>query len=90
MYRVREWVKLLNMAEVLEEIGERRAFHEFVLSGNEKSLEDDYKGGRRSPILGGETFIERIKQRTATLAQEYPRYERRAVQAENPEGVGEK
>jgi REP element-mobilizing transposase RayT len=76
----------LNTAETLEQIGERKAFHEFVLSGNEESLEDYYKGERRSPILGRETFIERVKQQTATLAREYPRYERRAVQAD-PERV---
>ena len=76
----------LNTAETLEQIGERKAFHEFVLSGNEESLEDYYKGERRSPILGREAFIERVKQQTATLAREYPRYERRAVQTD-PERV---
>jgi hypothetical protein len=73
-------------SEALEQIGERKAFHEFVLSGNEQSLEQYYKGERRSPILGREAFIERVKQPAATLAREYPRYERRAVQAD-PERV---
>jgi hypothetical protein len=39
-------------SEALEQIGERGAFHEFVLSGNkesEESLEEYYKGERRSP-----------------------------------------
>jgi chromosomal replication initiation ATPase DnaA len=57
-----------------------------VLSGNEESLEEYYKGQRRSPILGGEAFIERVKQPATMLAREYPRYERRAVQAD-PEKV---
>jgi hypothetical protein len=72
----------LNTAEVLKQIGERKAFHEFVLSGNEESLEKYYKSERRSPILGGEAFIEAVKQPAATLAREYPRYERRAVQVD--------
>ena len=76
----------LNTAEVLEQIGQRKAFHEYVLSGNEESLEEYYKRERRSPILGREAFIERVKQPAATLAREYPRYERRAVQAD-PERV---
>jgi hypothetical protein len=76
----------LDTAEVLEQIGERTVFHEFVLSGNEESLEQYYRGQRRSPILGGEGFIERVRQPAEKLAREYPRYERRAVQAD-PERV---
>lgn len=76
----------LSTAEALEQVRERKAFHEFVLSGNEESLEEYYKSERRSPILGGEAFIERVKQPAATPAPEYPRYERRAVQAD-PERV---
>ena len=52
-----------------------------MLSGNEESLEKYYESERRIPILGGEAFIERVKQPAAALAREYPRYERRAVQA---------
>lgn len=76
----------INTAEVLEQIGDRKAFHEFVLSGNEQLLEEYYKSQRRSPILGGEAFIERVKQPATALAREYPRYERQAVQAD-PERV---
>ena len=54
--------------EVVEQIGERKAFHEFVLSGNEESLEEYYKSERRSQILGGEAFVERVNQPAATLA----------------------
>jgi putative transposase len=42
----------LNTAEALGQIGGRKAFHEFVLSGNEESLERYYKAERQSPILG--------------------------------------
>jgi hypothetical protein len=59
-----------------------------VLSGNEESLEKYYESERRSPILGGEAFRERVKQPAGTLG-EYPCYERRAVQAD-PERVDEK
>jgi hypothetical protein len=76
----------LNTTEVLEQIGERTVFHQFVLSGNEQSLEEYYKGQRRSPILGGEAFIERVKQPAEILAREYSRHERRVVQAD-PEWV---
>ena len=48
----------LNTSEVLEQIGERKAFHEFVLSGNEEALEEYFRSERRSPILGREAFIE--------------------------------
>ena len=53
-----------------------------MLSGNDESLEKYYEIERRIPILGGEAFIERVKQPAATLAREYPHYERRAVQAD--------
>jgi len=33
----------LSGPEVVEQIGERKAFHEFVLSGNEESLEEYYR-----------------------------------------------
>jgi putative transposase len=70
----------LNTTEALAQIGGRKAFHEFVLSGNEESLEKYYKAERQSPILGSPTFIERVKQPAATLAREHPRYQRQALQ----------
>jgi REP-associated tyrosine transposase len=70
----------LNTAEALEQIGGRKAFHEFVLSGNEESLERYYKAERQSPILGSQTFIERVKQPAGILAREHPRYQRQALQ----------
>ncbi len=50
----------LNTAEALAQIGGRQAFHEYVLSGNEESLQHYYEAQRQSPILGSERFIERV------------------------------
>jgi hypothetical protein len=57
-----------------------------VLSGNEESLKAYYEAQRHSPILGGEEFMERVRQPGAIVDREHPRYERQAVQAE-PERV---
>jgi len=72
----------LNTAEALGQIGGRKAFHEFVLSGNEESLERYYKAERQNPILGSQTFIDRVRQPAAMLAREHPRYQRQALQTD--------
>ena len=82
----REAPKWFNAVEVLEQVGGRRAFHEFVLSGNEESLKQFYESGRQSPVLGGDEFIEKVRGRVGELAREHPRYQRRGVQA-GPEQV---
>jgi len=79
----------LNTAEAVEQIGGRQAFHEFVLSGNEQSLQQYYEAQRQSPILGSEGFIERIRQPGAAVAREYARYERRVVHTGPERVVGE-
>jgi putative transposase len=71
----------LNIDAVLEQFGDRRAFHEFVLSGNEEALEQFYQSGRQSPVLGREEFVERIRKPLSQLTPEHPRYQRRGVQA---------
>ena len=77
----------LNTGEVLEQIGGRKAFHEFVLSGNEESVERYYAAQRQIPILGSEEFMERLRRPgVAAVARDHARYERRAVQA-GPERV---
>jgi REP element-mobilizing transposase RayT len=76
----------LDTKEAMEQIGERQAFHEFVLSGNEPSLREYYEAKRQSPILGSETFLERVRQLGEPATREHPRYERRVVQA-RPERV---
>jgi putative transposase len=70
----------LNFGEVLKQLGGRKVFHEFVLSGNEEALKRFYESGRQSPVLGGGEFVERIRGAVTRLAQEHPRYERRGLQ----------
>jgi hypothetical protein len=79
----------LNTEEAVEQIRGRQAFHEFVLSGNEESLKQYYEAQRHSPILGSEEFIEQIKQPSAAVVREYPRYERRLIQAGPEHVIGE-
>jgi chromosomal replication initiation ATPase DnaA len=57
-----------------------------VLSGNEPSLRHYYEAKRQSPILGSQTFLDRVRQRGEPASREHPRYERRVVQA-GPERV---
>jgi REP element-mobilizing transposase RayT len=79
----------LNATEGLEQIGGRQAFHEFVVSGNEESLQRYYEGKRQSPILGSEEFIERIRQPGMTAVREHARYERRVVEVGPERVIGE-
>jgi putative transposase len=76
----------LDTTEATQQIGGRQVFHEFVLSGNEPSLRHYYEAKRQSPILGSETFLDRVRQRGEPASREHPRYERRVVQA-GPERV---
>src|SRR3990172_2072637 len=67
----------LNIGEVLQRFRGRNEFHEFVLSGNEAAIKAFYHGGRQSSVLGGETFVEKIKNRLRKgIAKEHHRYER--------------
>jgi len=61
------------------EFGSIAAFHEFVLEGNEKGLEEFYKKGRQSPVLGDEQFRERLLEKQLRVGREHPRHERAAV-----------
>jgi REP element-mobilizing transposase RayT len=76
----------LHIQEVVEQIGSRQAFHEFVLSGNEESLKQYYQSLRQSPILGGEQFMERVRRPLGAVTKEHARYERQVVQL-GPERV---
>jgi chromosomal replication initiation ATPase DnaA len=71
---------------VLEQLGGRENFHEFVLSGNEEALESYYKAKRHSPVLGREEFIEKVRLARAKLNREIPRYQRHALEIK-PERV---
>jgi hypothetical protein len=82
--------ELAQYGEVLEQIGEERPLHEFVLSGNEESVERYYAAQRQIPILRSEEFIERLRRpEVAAVARDHARYERRAVQA-GPERLSAK
>jgi putative transposase len=78
----------LDTDAVLEQVGESKAFHEFVLSGNEEALERFYQSGRQGPVLGGEEFVERIKKPLRQPAREHPRYQRRGVEASAQKVIG--
>ena len=69
----------LHMAEVLAPFASPRAFHRFVLAGNEASLEQFYTGGRQSPILGGERFRDWVRRKVKAPDREHPREQRRAL-----------
>jgi putative transposase len=76
----------LRVEEVLEVLGGREAFHEFVLSGNEEELEKFYRSERRGPVLGSEGFIEEVAARSVNFGREIPRYQRQGVEP-TPERV---
>ena len=78
----------LSTEEVLEQLGGRKAFHEFVLSGNEEALENFYNSKRHSPVLGTEEFVEKVRRVEVKLAREIPRYQRRGVQAHPEQVIG--
>jgi putative transposase len=76
----------LNAAEVLEQLGGRKAFHEFVCSGNEAVVKEFYESGRQHPVLGGEQFVEQVRGRMGKVSREHPRYQRQGLQV-SPEQV---
>ncbi len=69
----------LNMAEVLAPFVSSKAFHRFVLAGNEASLEQSYARGRQNPILGGERFRDWVRRKVKAPDREHPREQRRAL-----------
>jgi len=62
----------LNASKVLEPMGGRKAFHEFVLCGNKEARQRFYQSTRQSLVLGGEEFVEQIRGPIDKLAREYP------------------
>ncbi len=66
----------LNVNELLEGFSNVGEFQEFVLSGNEDKLREFYTRGRQSPILGGEDFRERVREKIGKIGGEHPRHER--------------
>jgi REP element-mobilizing transposase RayT len=62
----------LNTEEVLEQLGGKMGFHEFVLSGNEEAWETFYESRRHSPVLGGVKFAETVRGPGAISPGKYP------------------
>lgn len=71
----------LRVAEVLGQFASPRAFHQFVLAGNEEALTEYYRRGRHAPVLGGEGFRERLRGHLRQVSREHPRHERAVVKA---------
>ncbi len=69
----------LSKAALLEYFESSRAFHEFVLEGNEKTLSELHRKKRWPVILGSEDFIERIRSHSSRLTKEHVRKERQWV-----------
>ncbi len=65
----------LSLKRVMSRYRSPEAFHKFVLSGNEKALLEFYSKKRRSPVLGDEDFVSRIKDGGYPLSQEHVSYE---------------
>jgi len=64
----------LKVGEVLERFASIREFNQFVLSGNEDTVNEFYNSSRLNPILGGESFIKLHKGSLSKVSREYPRY----------------
>jgi len=65
--------------EILSRYRRRRDFHEFVLSGNEEALLRFYSSKRRSPILGDDDFISRVKEGGLSVSAEHAGYETKVL-----------
>lgn len=69
----------LKVKEVLAGFGRARDFHEFVLAGNETTLEAYYAADGQSPILGSEAFRAGLQQPRGKVSREHARVERVGV-----------
>ena len=69
----------LKVQEVLAGFGRPRDFQEFVLAGNERTLEAYYAADRQSPILGREAFREGLQRPRGRVSREHSRVERVGV-----------
>jgi REP element-mobilizing transposase RayT len=80
--------KWLRIEEVMADFENAAGFHEFVLEGNEKDLENFYKKQRKSPVLGSEEFRERVREESIRIDREHVRYERAAVRPSMDQVLG--
>ena len=70
--RPRQAPKWLRIEEVMSELTNIRGFHEFVPEGNAHVLEEFYKKSRQSPVLGNETFRDRLIDKAVCVDREHP------------------
>jgi hypothetical protein len=77
--RAKDIPRWLRIEEVMTDFRHTARFHEFVLEGNEEALENFYKKGRQSPVLGSEEFRGRLGEESIRIDREHPRYERVTV-----------
>ena len=66
----------LQVGEIMERLGSARAFHAFVLAGNDEAVEAFYASDRHRPVLGGVQFGEWLRKKTPCVSREHPRHER--------------
>jgi len=69
----------LRVKDALKDFDTSRAFHEFVMAGNEDALKAFYAAGRRLSVLGTEGFLGWVKDKGQRLSREHPRYKRANV-----------
>lgn len=74
--RAPRWMKL---EDVLGSFAGPKTFHRFVVGGDAPSLEQFYRRGRQSPILGGERFLARVRRKVQAPDRENPRDQRRLL-----------
>jgi REP element-mobilizing transposase RayT len=77
--RPKQAPKWLRIDEVMGDFRSIRAFHKFVLEGNEEVLEEFYNKGRQIPVLGDEEFREGLIKNPGRVDREHPRHERAAL-----------
>lgn len=74
--KLRQAPAWLKVQEVLGRFGSIKEYQKFVLSGNEEAIKEFYHRSRQGPLLGKETFRDRIRKRLSRIDREHPRYER--------------
>ena len=69
----------LTVDDVLSDYGSPRAFHEFVVAGNEEALEAFYATKQLKPVLGTDRFRAWVRKKVRTFSREHPRHERTSL-----------
>jgi REP element-mobilizing transposase RayT/predicted house-cleaning noncanonical NTP pyrophosphatase (MazG superfamily) len=67
----------LNTKKLLESMEGPKGFHAYVMEGNDPEIEKYYGRTKQSPVLGGEEFIQWIRERVEEPSKEHVKEERR-------------